>query len=400
MKICIISSLYPPLAEGGATGIAKLVAEKLAEKRHEVFVITTSPNRTQYTEKINNVKIYRISPFNFYTFYNSYKNKKYPIILKAIWHLIDIWNLQSYFIVKNILKKEKPDVVHIHNFKGISSSVFSAIKSFGLALIFTAHDFSLICPRANLFKGSCNVCEDPSNLCKLYIEIQKLIVNNNLDFLTAPSDFVLDKLKESGLFEDVKTIKIPNTIELREEVVKKNYNTIDILYVGDLSEHKGVHILLKSFKKLKNENICLHILGKGRDEDEFKRIADSEQRIMFHGFLLGKELISFYQKANLTVVPSICYDNSPMVIYESFMNGTPVIASRIGGIPELIEEGYNGFLFEAGNSAELEKILEELIENHSMLKKLEKGAFESVKKYSMEKYVDKFEKIYKDLAGS
>ena len=140
-------------------------------------------------------------------------------------------------------------------------------------------------------------------------------------------------------------------------------------------------------------------MGKGKDEDEFKKIAGSDQRIIFHGFVPDEELTQLYQKANVVVVPSIWYDNSPMVIYESLMNGTPIIGSRIGGIPELLEDGYNGFLFEAGNVNELKTILENLIESPSELKRLEKGAFESVKKYDMGEHIKKLEEIYDEIQG-
>lgn len=83
-----------------------------------------------------------------------------------------------------------------------------------------------------------------------------------------------------------------------------------------------------------------------------------------------------------------------MVIYESLMNRTPVIGSRIGGFPELVEDGYNGYLFEAGNMDKLKSILENLIKNPSELKRLEEGAFESVNKYSMDRYIKKLEKMY------
>ncbi len=79
------------------------------------------------------------------------------------------------------------------------------------------------------------------------------------------------------------------------------------------------------------------------------------------------------------------------------MNGTPVIGSRIGGIPELIEEGYNGFLFDAGDADELKTILEGMIEKPGELQRLEKGAFESVKKYDMDKHIRTLEKLYRAL---
>ena len=74
-------------------------------------------------------------------------------------------------------------------------------------------------------------------------------------------------------------------------------------------------------------------------------MAKDDKRIIFHGFVDNKEIMKFYEMINFLVIPSICYDNSPLVIYESFSTGTPVIGSDIGGIPELIKENYNGFLF-------------------------------------------------------
>ena len=396
MKIGFISNLYPPSIIGGAEISVKRVADGLVKRGHEVIVITTTTNGNTFIEEVGGVKVYRINPLNIYAMYH---HQGQPELLKPIWHTIDLWNLHSYFVVKNILKNEMPNVVHINNFKGLSLSVFSAAKRLNLPLIFTAHDYSLICPRANLLNGSGEICTVPPRLCKVYVKIQKYLVDNKPDVVTAPSQFVIDKLKESGLFEGVEMMKLPLGIELGEKKVEKSNDVIDILYVGGLSKHKGVHILIDAFKKLEYETICLHILGKGKDGDEFKKTAGSDKRIIFHGFVPDKELMELYQKANLTVVPSIWYDNSPMVIYESLMNGTPVIGSRIGGIPELVEDGYNGFLFEAGNVNELKAILENLIESPSELKRLEEGAFESVNKYDMGEHIRKLEEIYDKIQG-
>ena len=394
MKICFISNLYPPSVIGGAEISVKRAADGLVKRGHEVFVITTSVNGKGSIEEVNGVKVYRINPLNLYAMYN---HQNHPEMLKPIWHTIDLWNPHSYVVVKNILKKEMPDVVHVNNFKGLSLSVFSAAKRLNLPLVFTAHDYSLICPRANLLNGSGKICTVPSRLCKVYVKIQKYLVNNKPDVITAPSQFVIGKLKETGLFEDVKTMKLPLGIELGDKKAEKDYDMIDVLYVGGLSRHKGVHILISAFKEIGSENIRLHIIGKGRDEDEFKRMAASDQRIIFHGFVPDEELITLYRKANVSVVPSIWYDNSPMVIYESLTNGTPVIGSSMGGIPELIEKGYNGFLFETGNVEELKAILENLIEHPSELKRLEEGAFESVKKYDMDEHIRKLEELYKSV---
>jgi glycosyltransferase involved in cell wall biosynthesis len=392
MKICFMSNLYPPFVLGGAEISVKILAEGLVKKGHEVFVITTSPSRKRSEETINGVKIYRIKPFNLYPMYT---HQDQPAWRKPVWHVIDLWNPSAYFLVKRILKKEMPDIVHINNYKGLSLSVFSSVKRLHLPLIFTAHDFSLLCPRANLLHDSGEICTRPSRWCTLYSRIQKWLLHNNPNLVTAPSRFVLDMLQANGLFESVEIVKLPNAIEIKYKSAEKNYSTLDVLFVGSLSRHKGVHVLIAAFTALDTENIRLHIVGKGKDEMEFKNLAGSDNRIVFHGFVPDEELMELYQTANVTVIPSIWYDNSPMVIYESLMHGTPVIGSRIGGIPELVEEGYNGYLFEAGNMAGLRALLETLILNQGALKRLEDGALGSVKRYDIEKLVDELETIYR-----
>ena len=392
MKICYVSSLYPPFVLGGAEIYVRNVAEELVKKGDKVVVITTSPNRSFYTEQVNAVTIYRIHPFNVYP---NYSHPKQPEILKPVWHMIDLWNPHSYNIIKDILRREGPDIVHIHNFKGLSSSVFNAAKNLNLPLIFTAHDYSLICPRANMLNSQGRICCSPSILCKTYVRIQKYLIDNKPDLVTAPSKFLINKLKENGLFEDIKAIKLPLGIRLNDnERIEKDYDVIDILYVGNLSRHKGVHILIRAFREIKQNNIRLHIVGKGKDAEEFKKLAGDDPRIKFYGFVPEEKLRELYRTANVVVVPSIWYENSPVVIYESFISCTPVIGSKIGGIPELVEDGYNGLLFEAGDSTQLRKVLEYLVTDECTLKRLEQGAGESIKKYDMDRHIKLLRKIY------
>lgn len=395
MKICLISNLYPPNVLGGAEVSVKKVSEELVKKGHEVIVITT-PFSENDVEIINGVKIYQVKPLNLYEIYH---HPNQSMLLKPLWHIIDLWNPYDERIIENILKTENPDVVHIHNFKGLSLSSFAPAKSLKIPLVFTAHDYSLVCMRANLLNSSGEICKNPSALCKIYNQIQKHLAKNKLDLLISPSQFVINKLKSNGLFKDVKSKKIPLGIELKDnEKFEKDYSQTNILYVGNLGEHKGVHILLKAFRKIENMNIRLDIVGKGLCSEKLKSMSENDNRIKFHDFLEGKELIKMYQQANLTVVPSIWYDNSPMVIYESFSCRTPVIGSKIGGIPELIEDGFNGYLFEAGNVNELQKLLENLIDSPETLKKLEQGTYESVQRYTMDKHIKQLETEYQKLA--
>jgi glycosyltransferase involved in cell wall biosynthesis len=402
MKICQIIYTYPPHITGGADIYAERISRELSDKGNELVVITTRPydglsSLKPSFEIENGIKVYRFYPMNIYSWINS-ANKS--LFQKMLWNALDIWNLHPYLTIKNILKKEKPDVVHIHTPVWISLSVFDAVKSLKIPVIFTVHDYLLLCRRTLLLHTNGEVCAEPRMFCKWYQGLSRKIVENKPDIVLAPSQFILDMLTANGFFQKSKLIKLPLGIELEERKAGKSYETIDVLYAGSLIGHKGVDVLIRAFKDLKQKNIRLHILGRGPDQDDLEKLAEDDERINFHGFVGGRELRYFYGKANITVVPSVCFDNSPLVIYESFMNGTPVIGSRIGGIPELIEEGCNGFLFETGNAVELGNILQNLIENPPELKRLEKGAFESRKKYDMKVHIEKLEKIYKGLLAS
>jgi len=346
MKICFISNLYPPYVIGGAEICVKREADYLNKIGHKVVIISSSPDTRLHVETLEDIKVYRIGLMNIYSPFSS---QSQLTVIKPIYHTINLWSPSAYISIKYILKKENPDVVHIHNFKGMSISIFDAVKDLNLPLVFTAHDFSLICLKASLLKSSGEICTKPGKLCKLYNHIQNKLINNKPDVVISPSQFLIDKLRKEGLFENIIKVRLPLGIELDDHKPEKNYDTVDIMYVGSLIKNKGVHLLIESFKQIESENIRLHIVGKGKEEFELKMLANSDKRINFHGFKTSVELPDIYRKANVVVVPSIIYDNSPTVIYESFMAGTPVIGSKIGGIPELIEDGYNGLLFNTGN---------------------------------------------------
>ena len=295
------------------------------------------------------------------------------------------------------MTKEAVDIVHINNYKGLSLSCFKAGKDLGIPVVYESHDFSLICPRANLIRGNNTLCQERNLICNQYVNRQRKLLNDNVDLLISPSQFMINKFRENDFFKNTKAIKIPLGVEYTSIKTNKNYDTIDIAFIGTLGKHKGVDTLIKAFTDIENPDIKLHIIGKGYDEEEFKEMAKDDKRIIFHGFVDNKEIMKFYEMINFLVIPSICYDNSPLVIYESFSTGTPVIGSDIGGIPELIKENYNGFLFEAENPDSLKEKLVKVITDKELLKNLEENAYASLPHNSMEIMVNNIVEEYNKL---
>lgn len=394
MKICFLSNLYPPNVLGGAEIVVEKMARSMIERGHEVIVITTSPDEEEHILEEDSVKIFQLNTTRLYP---TYKQTEPQGVKKPLWHLFDLWNGATLSAVKDILVRESVDIVHINNFKGLSLSCFKAGKDLNIPVVYESHDFSFICPRANLIRGNNSLCEKRNFICNEYVNIQRRLLDDNVDLLISPSQFMIDKFHDNNFFNNVRCVKIPLGVEYSSNKTIKDYETIDITYIGTLGKHKGVHTLITAFKDIDNENIKLHIIGKGYDEDEFKQLAMDDDRIIFHGFVDNKDILKFYEQTNVLVIPSICYDNSPLVIYESFSTGTPVIGSDIGGIPELVMEDYNGFLFESNNPESLKKKLVKVIKNKELLKKLEDNAFNSLPDNSMETMIDQIISEYTKL---
>ena len=155
MKICQIIYTYSPYTIGGADLYAQRISAELAKNGNEIVVITTKPYEGLQSLKpsvdiTNSIKVYRFYPLNIFSWIYSAKK---PMYQKMLWQAFDIWNLHSYLIIRNILKMEKPDVVHIHTPIWISLSVFDAVKKLKIPSVLTLHDYLLLCRRMILLHG-------------------------------------------------------------------------------------------------------------------------------------------------------------------------------------------------------------------------------------------------------
>ena len=167
MRICFIqASLYsPPVLSGVEVRITE-VSRHLVGQGHQVLVITTSPRWSLSCEKIEGAKVYSFRPLNI--FERSTALGK-PMPVRLIYHSLDLlWNPQPYKVIRDILAKERPEVVHIYNWRGLSPSVFDAVKRVALPLVLHVYDYSLICPRSSLLRSSGRFCINQPSPCWLY----------------------------------------------------------------------------------------------------------------------------------------------------------------------------------------------------------------------------------------
>ena len=322
--------------------------------------------------------------------------------------------------LREVIKRFRPDIAHAHNIYGrLSLSVLDELKASGVPIILTLHDLKLLCPSYLMIRQG-RVCEQckghryynavrtrchkGSYAASAVYALESWLNNvlgryHSVGCFVAPSRFLRDKCVEYG-WDSGKIAYIPNFIDV---ALKPEFPAGGeyLLYIGRLSGEKGVGTLLQAYRSLKNQ-IPLKIVGDGPEREDLERNARiAESRVTFTGYLSGTALTDELLGAKGIVMPSEWYENAPLSLLEAFAYHKPVIGARIGGIPEMIEDGSNGYLFEPGNAADLEAKLE-LFLNLPEQKVLEMGKAARKKvenEYNAETHYERLISVYRNVMG-
>jgi glycosyltransferase involved in cell wall biosynthesis len=329
-----------------------------------------------------------------------------------------IYSREAKRKVKALIDETKPDIAHVHGIAHETSpSILPAIKGANIPIVQTLHDYKLLCPNTN-FVSQGEICErckqkryfnvvryrckrnslSASLLAGLEMYVHKIlkIYERNVDLFICPSDFLHNKLTEFGM--NVPTAHLPNFIQI--DNIEPCYEKDDyFVFSGRLVGVKGVKTLLAAMQRVKESH--LYVAGAGELEADLKAFLQEHEikNVTFLGHLNTHDLMALVQRALFTVVPSEWYENYPMTVLESYACGTPVIGSRIGGIPEVVQDGISGLLFEPGNETELaEKILYMLHNRGQAITMGRKGRAQVEKTNSPEQYYKSIMEIYRSLA--
>lgn len=277
-----------------------------------------------------------------------------------------VWSQDSAREVDALCDRFQPDVIHAHNtFPLISPSLYWVASRRGLPMVQTLHNFRLICPQA-IFLRNGKICEDcvgkvpwRAVVHKCYREsaAQSAVVTGMLtmhraigtyrDRVTryiALNTFARDKYVEGGLPANLFRIK-PNFVE--SAIVPTWNDRRGGMYVGRLSSEKGLEVLAEAVRL--SEGSEVDVIGSGPLE-ALARDAFGERYL---GYRPLDEIMQRMGTARFLVLPSICYENSPRTIVEAFASGLPVIATRLGALADIVEDGVTGLLFNPGDGADL-----------------------------------------------
>lgn len=394
-RILIINSLYSPYIGGGAEIICQEQAEGLAARGHHVAVLTTTDKEGITEDVVNGLKVYRAHIENVYWHYGKMKPGR---ATRMVWHLRDIYNQRMKRHVREVIRKETPDVVICHNITGFSISVWDVIREFHLPIVQVLHDQYLQCPNSNAFKGG-KACESQCLPCHM-MRLRHVKASQKVDVVVGVSQYVLSRLTTLGYFQGVKQIVIHNARKFEEISMGEPWDgnrPLHIGYIGTLSRVKGVEWLIQSFMQL-DINATLTIAGKGESEEYeqyLRELAASDNRITFSGYVKSVE---HYRSIDISVIPSLWPDTFPTVAFESCAYNVPVIVTNMGGLPEIVKDGHNGLVISATDKNAIKDALMRIYLSGSLLDKLSRQARVAVKEMTEpELVIDKYENIISQI---
>jgi glycosyltransferase involved in cell wall biosynthesis len=350
MKIALANNLYYPYNRGGAETVVKKMITDLKARGHEVFLITTKP-KSDANPINSDLKIYYIP--------SDYSRlAELSVLKKVLWHFNNIFSFKSTAAIKKILAEEKPGLILTHNLMGLGFLLPVAIRDLNITHRHYLHDIQLLYPSGLMMFGEENIVDGFS--AKVYQLFTRYFFGSPSKIIS-PSKWLLEQHRQRGFFPYSKT-EVKNLIKADpDEETEKNTETIikntnprnNFLFVGQVEIHKGIMLLINAFKEalLIKPDLKLIIVGDGEKLNAAKELAADKKQIEFRGRLNSEEVKALMLISDYLIIPSLCYENAPMTIFEAHHAGLSVLAANIGGISEIIND--NDKLFKPGDMADL-----------------------------------------------
>ncbi len=383
MRVLIVHSFYQQ--PGGEDAVVREDLELLRRNGHEVSLF--SANNDAISDLWGKLKTFFLVVYN-------------PVARRALAARI---------------RDFRPDVVHVHNFFPLlSPSIFDACIDEGVPAVLTLHNFRILCPTAVLYHGG--VIREDSLHGSAWWALKKRVYRNSffgtlavacmvefhkrrgtwrrkVDRFVALSQFGKNKFIDGGLPQDRIVVK-PNSRESLATSSGETASRHGALFVGRLSEEKGISLLLRAWEGIEYP---IRIVGDGPLSELVRTSADKNSNVEVLGRLDPLAVRKEMERAAFLVMPSLCYEMFGLTIVEAYASGLPVLASRIGGPAEMVDDDVTGKLFEAGDIEDLRDKVRWAIAHPEPLRRMAshvRSVFQSL--YSSQQALSTLEAIYRD----
>lgn len=410
MRICYATNYLPGYHKiwGGAEQACYKMAKLLVQNGQEITVLATRPLKA-LKEK-----------FEFFSLpvLENYFLGRRLVFLKERLGYDPLSGIPSY----RILKKIRPDVLHLHNFDLLSFSLVISAKKLGIPILSSIYDYWLFCPRRILVNHRDEICRTyHSSHCATCIALKRfnfrqkvpLIFRrklfdfflNKIDIFLTLSQASVEVLQDYGIKKERITV-IPLPLLERADIQNIAVEENSILFVGWVQPHKGLHIILEAMSQILEElpEVRLYVIETGEEESYKNRILSliKELKLNKHVLLLGKlshkKVKEYLKKSSVVVIPEQWENVGPLLLSEAMGLAKPIVASSIGSIPEFIRDGENGLLANPKDPLDFAKKITWMLRNRKMALEMGKKAREDVKQICDEKKILKATlNLYKSL---
>ena len=285
-----------------------------------------------------------------------------------------LWNRDAEHKMALAVDAFRPDVVHLHNiYHHLSPSILRPLRTRGARVVMTLHDYKLACPTYQfLDKGApCEAClgghfsravvrrcRDGSLTTTTLMAVESALHAHlrsyaSVDAFICPSRFMVDKMTQAGVFPE-RLRHIPHPVACAPA---RRQRRDGVLFAGRLSQEKGCDVLIEALGRLRSEGHACHltVAGDGPDRAVLEELAArvTPGAVTFLGRVDKPTLGRLLAKTVVAVVPSRWHENQPLAVLEGLAAGAPVIATTLGGMPELVRDGLDGLLVPPDNPAAL-----------------------------------------------
>jgi glycosyltransferase involved in cell wall biosynthesis len=402
--IVVCSNVYPPQFVGGAELIAHCQAKLLKERGDHVIVFAGENNQAG--------KRYSIRQ-DFYEGLPVFRVCLHPEDYQLDGVNFSHAQVDAHFAT--LLDTFAPDVVHLHNVAGLSAGIIPCAKRRNIKTVLTLHDYWGFCFKNTLLKTKDEICQDYTRCAeclpfltdengrqfpiRMRQEFLKLRLSE-VDVFISPSLYLAERYIQAGIPEKkMKVIWNGVDIERFSSLAKKPRNgKIRYTFIGYFGFHKGLQVLIEALHRSPHfGKITMNLVGGGDllpYVREQVRTLGLDSIVKFWGKVGNDRIGEVLSETDVLVVPSIWPENQPVSITEAMAAKTPVIASAIGGIPELVIDGYNGYLFPPGSAEDLTAKMSEFVCHPERITTFGENGFQIIKDKSLKQQVEKIRSVY------
>ncbi len=345
MRITFLNGLYPPHGAGGAEMTLRWLARRLGTRGHACSIVTLSPDCEASTGVIDGIPVHYLPLANVYWPHGAHR----PPLKRPFFQALEAYNPVMGRRVRNVLTELKPDVVHSHNLQGFSVAAWTAAARLDIPIVQTIHDYYFACPRSAMWRPGPGNCASPCIECRFFSTPRRMLTQLPA-VVTAVSHRVFDRLVAAGAFpaaargrQPVRIIRGNNAGPVDATGESQEGRGLRLGFFGRLHPLKGLDILLDAVASLPPQAVTLRVGGGGAPDyvAALQSRAAALPNVTFVGHV---DPAAFFPTLDLLVIPSVWEDPFPRVFHEALAYGVPSLVTPVGGLPEVIHPGCNGFV--------------------------------------------------------